>query len=217
MAFCKYSNESTLSSTTQVDNIFISQFLPNAPDVCVKVYLYGLFKCQDPNSFDNTLENFASSLGLSTQDVEDAFLFWQEMNLVEVVIGTSFQVRYLPPKNALCPAQKFSKSKYSDFNKKAQTLLEGRMITPTEYTEYYSVMETFNISPTAFLLIIDYCINLKGKNVGYNYINTVARNWASEGITTEESILEKIKNYASTKSEISKRTTALQEHLTLMS
>lgn len=204
MAFCKYSNESTLESTTQVDNIFISQFLPNAPDVCVKVYLYGLFKCQDPNSFDNTLDNFASALGLSTQDIEDAFLFWQEMKLVEVVIGTSFQVRYLPPKNALSPTQKFSKSKYSDFNKKAQTLLEGRMITPTEYTEYYSVMETFNIAPTAFLLIIDYCINLKGKNVGYNYINTVARNWALEGITTEESILEKIKNYTSTKSEISK-------------
>ena len=71
MAFCKYSSESTLSSTTQVDNVFISQFLPNAPDVCVKVYLYGLYKCQDPNAFDNTLENFSSQLGLSPQDIED--------------------------------------------------------------------------------------------------------------------------------------------------
>ena len=126
------------------------------------------------------------------------------MNLVEVVIGTSFQVRYLPPKNALSKVQKFSKSKYADFNKKAQALLEGRMITPTEYTEYYAVMETFNIDPNAFLLIIDYCINLKGKNVGYSYINTVARNWGAEGITTEESILEKIKNYSTTSKEISK-------------
>ena len=204
MAFCKYSSESTLSSTTQVDNVFISEFLPNAPDVCVKVYLYGLYKCQDPNAFDNTLESFSSKLGLTPQDIEEAFLFWQEMNLVEVVIGTSFQVRYLPPKNALSKVQKFSKSKYADFNKKAQALLEGRMITPTEYTEYYAVMETFNIDPNAFLLIIDYCINLKGKNVGYSYINTVARNWGAEGITTEESILEKIKNYSTTSKEISK-------------
>ena len=204
MAFCKYSTESVLDGSTQVDNVFITQFLPGAPDVCVKVYLYGIYKCANPNAFNNTLENFASELGLSTQDVEDAFLYWQEVGLVDVINGTSFQVRFLPAKNAAAPSHKFSKSKYADFNKKAQALLEGRMITSTEYTEYYTVMETFNIAPKAFLLVIDYCVALKGKNVGYNYINTVARNWAQEGFTTHEAILEKIKSYSITTAEIGK-------------
>ena len=204
MSFCRYSSESVLAGATQVDNVFITQFLPSAPDVCVKVYLYGLYKCANPNAFNNTLENFASELGLSAQDVEDAFLYWQELGLVDVILGTSFQVRFLPVKNASLPHPKFNKSKYGEFNKNAQEILEGRMITSTEFTEYYTVMETFSIPPKAFLLIVDYCATLKGKNVGYNYINTVARNWAAEGFTTYEAILEKIKSYSITTSEISK-------------
>lgn len=204
MGFCKYSSESVLSGTTQIDNNFLSQFLPCAPDVCVKVYIYGLFKCNDPNGFSNTLESFASELGLSTQDVEDAFLYWQGEGLVDVITGTSFQVRFLPTKNLVASGKKFSKTKYSEFNKKAQELLEGRMITSTEYTAYYTVMETFNLSPKAFLLIMDYCVNLKGKNVGYAYINTVARNWATEGCTEFEAIMDKISTYTASGTEINK-------------
>lgn len=204
MAFCKYSTESVLSGTTQIDNNFLEEFLPCAPDVCVKVYIYGLYKCSNPDAFSNTLESFASELGLSTQDVEDAFMYWQQEGLVDVITGTSFQVRFLPTKNLVSSGHKFSKTKYADFNKKAQALLEGRMITTTEYTAYYTVMETYNIAPKAFVLIMDYCINLKGKNVGYSYINTVARNWAAEGFTTYESILEKIKTYSTTSTEINK-------------
>ena len=204
MAFCKYSQESVLSGTTQLDNNFLEQFLPCAPDVCVKVYIYGLYKCQSPDAFTNTLESFASELGLGMQDVEDAFMYWQEVGLVDVITGTSFQVRFLPTKNLVSCGKKFSKTKYGEFNKKAQALLEGRMITTTEFTSYYTVMETFNIDPKAFLLIIDYCIKLKGKNVGYSYINTVARNWANEGFTTFESIMEKISTYSATSTEINK-------------
>lgn len=204
MAFCKFSSECVLNNSTQVDNIFLNQFLPTAPNICVKVYIYGLYKCTNPNAYNNTVENFASELGLSVQDVEDAFLYWQDLGLVDILLGTSFQVRYIPLKNAINNTKKFSKTKYSDFNKKAQEIIEGRMITSTEYTEYYTVMEVFQIEPKAFILIMDYCTQIKGKNVGYSYIITVARNWASEGITTYDAVLEKIKSYNCATTEINK-------------
>lgn len=204
MAFCKFSSECTLNNSTYVDNIFINQFLPTAPDVCVKVYIYGLYKCANPNSYDNTIECFSSELGLTPQDIEDAFLYWQDLGVVDVILGTSFQVRYNSLKNVLNGTKKFSKTKYSEFNKHAQELIEGRMITSNEYVEYYTIMEVFKVEPKAMLVIIDYCTQIKGKNVGYAYINTVARNWASEGITTYEAVIEKIKSYDVSIGEINK-------------
>ena len=45
------------------------------------------------------------------------------------------------------------------------------------------------------LMIMKYCVSLKGTNVGYPYILTVAKNWAKEGYTTAESINEKLLGY----------------------
>ena len=42
MAFCEFSSEVVSSNAITVDNIFITEFLPSAPEKCVKVYLYGL-------------------------------------------------------------------------------------------------------------------------------------------------------------------------------
>ena len=85
MAFCKYSTEYVASSKTEVDNIFMDSFLPFADPVSVKVYLYGLYKCSSPSSFDNSLESFAKTLNMSEDEVVGAFEYWQEQGLVQVL------------------------------------------------------------------------------------------------------------------------------------
>jgi len=99
MAFCKYSTEYVASSKTEVDNIFINDYLPYAQAEFVKVYLYGLYKCNDASSFDNTLENFARHLNMSEEDVIGAFEYWQEQGLVQVMNTHPIQVRFIPLKN----------------------------------------------------------------------------------------------------------------------
>jgi hypothetical protein len=193
MMFCKFSSEYVISNQTAVDNFFINEFLPLAPENCVKVYLYGLYKCSNPNSFDNTIEHFADFLHLTKQDIEDAFLYWQEQGLVQVLSTTPIQIRYMPLKNIITNTKKFKLDKYSDFNKQAQQIIEGRMISSNEYAEYYTLLETYRIQQEALIMIMQYCTELKGKNVGYAYILTVARNWAMEGITTTQAVEERIK------------------------
>jgi len=75
MPFCQFSSESVISNATSVDNIFINEFLPYANDTCVKVYLYGLYKCNTPNTYDNSLSAFANILGMTEDDVYSAFLY----------------------------------------------------------------------------------------------------------------------------------------------
>ena len=47
-------------------------------------------------------------LNMKEEDVEQAFLYWQDLGLVNVLNGVSFEIRYLPLKNALEGTRKFS-------------------------------------------------------------------------------------------------------------
>ena len=108
MAFCKYSIDMLANNTTRVDNIFINNYLPYADSTAVKVYLYGLYKCQDSSGKDNTLENFANELHLSQEEVETAFAYWQEQGLVQILNVIPFEVRYLPITDVINNTKKYN-------------------------------------------------------------------------------------------------------------
>jgi len=193
MAFCKYSIDMLANNSTTVDNIFINNYLPYADSTYVKVYLYGLYKCQDSVGKDNTLENFSNELHLSVEEIEKAFLYWQEQGLVQILNVIPFEVRYLPITDVLHNYKKYNEKKYANFNTQAQEILSGRMITPNEYREYYDLIERLHIEKQALLLIINYAVKIKGNDVGYAYITTIAKNWAGSKITTAKQVEEKIK------------------------
>ncbi len=192
MAFCRFSIDMLANNTTAVDNIFINNYLPYADSMYVKVYLYGLYKCQDGNASDNTLENFANELNLSQEQVEEAFVYWQEQGLVQFLNILPFEIRYLPISDVINNTKKYNAKKYESFNAQAQEILSGRMITPNEYREYYDIIERFHMEKEALLMIINYCVNIKGNNVGYAYITTIAKDWANQKITTAKQVEERL-------------------------
>lgn len=192
MPFCKYSIDMLANNQTTVDNIFINNYLPYADSNYVKIYLYGLYKCQDSNSKDNTLENFSNELHISQEDIEKAFSYWQEQGLVQILNLIPYEVRYLPITDVLNNHKKYNEKKYANFNTQAQEILSGRMITPNEYREYYDLVERLHIEKDALLQIINYCVKIKGDNVGYNYITTIAKDWANKKITTSKQVEQKI-------------------------
>ena len=192
MCLCKYSSSYIINDKTVVDNIFINNFLPDAPDLCVKVYLMGLSKCANSIAPDNNIENFANVLNVSEQDIIDAFNYWQEQGVVQVLNTNPMEVRFMPLNSTLGSIKKYNVGKYTDFNIQVQEILNKRMITPTEFGEYYNVIEKLHIEPEALIMIVKYCANLKGENVSYSYIITVAKNWEKEGVHTCEDVENKI-------------------------
>ncbi len=203
MAFCKFSTEYIASSKTEIDNIFIDSFLPFADPVSVKVYIYGLYKCSSPTSFDNNIESFAKALNMSEEDVIGAFEFWQEQGLVQVLKTSPIEIRYIPLKNVINATKLFKPDKYQTFNMQAQEIFEGkREISKTEYGEYYEFMERYHVEQEALLMIMKYCVDSKKSAVGYNYILTVAKNWASEGITQASQVEEKLNSFKQKDDEI---------------
>lgn len=196
MSFCKYSTEFVASSKTEVDNIFINDYLPFAPSDYVKVYLYGLYKCNDSSAFDNNIASFSKHLNMSEDEIMEAFSYWQEEGLVQILSTSPVEIRYIPLNNVLTSNKLFKPDKYTTFNQQAQEIFEGkREISKTEYGEYYDFLERYHVEPEALLMIMRYCVDSKKSAVGYNYILTVAKNWANEGITTTQAVEERLQNF----------------------
>lgn len=193
MSFCRFSTELVANNKTEIDNIFIDNFLPSAPDMCVKVYLYGLYIATNDNEMENTFASFAKKLNISELDLESAFRYWEEQGLVQVLSTYPIQVLYKPLKDVINGTRLYKPEKYEKFNTQAQELFKGmREITKTEYGEYYDFLEKSHMQQEALLMIMGYCIESKKKAVGYNYILTVAKNWAKEGILTAQQVEEKL-------------------------
>lgn len=192
MAFCKFSTEHSSLNSIVLDNAFVSEYLPETNGEYIKVYLYGLLKCQDSENVTNTLDDFASELNMKAEDVKSIFYFWQEQGLVTVLNLSPIEVRYLPFKPKKYTGKMFDEKRYSNFNRNLQEVIDGRMLTPLEYKEYYETMKSMHIEEDAMIMIAKFCTQQKGNDVGYNYVLTVAKNWAYEGIRTAQDVENKI-------------------------
>ena len=190
MAFCEFSSEVVSKNNITIDNLFITEFLPNAEDNCLKVYLYGLYLCH--SSKDNSLEGFEKTLGISREDVISIFYYWQEQGLVQVLDIDPIQVRYLPVKNGIQKLKKYNVDKYTAFNISAQEIIGKKMLTPRELEEFYYLVENLHQEKEAVLKIIDFCVKQKGEGVSVNYITTVAKNWAYDGVKTSSDVDDRI-------------------------
>lgn len=201
MAFCKFATEYYAKSYTVIDNLFFTRFLPNTPPKHASIYLYGLFICSQNENIE--LNRFAESMDYSTDEIIESFEYWQEQGIVRIVNAEPFQVQYLPIREISSSHRKYSKEKYAKFNIEVQNILSERMILPNEFEEYYALLEGYStadgrkISPEALIMIIRYCAQNKGANVGFQYILAVARNWAMAGYVTPEQIEERLQTYKS--------------------
>lgn len=206
---CSYSKDFSASAYTGVENVFIYEYLPSSTGDAVKVYLYGLFLCQNP-VFDQSLSEIAKALNLSEETVKDCFYYWEEFGLLSVVSAEPFTVQYLPVRSAFSSKpRKYKAEKYTDFTKSLQLLLPSRMISTGEYTEYFGIMESYGIKPEAMLMIVKYCIDRKGTDIGYRYISKVAKDFGNRGIVTIDKVEKELASYVIRTAEIEKILSAL--------
>ena len=209
MALCSYSSKLAMDGYTVIDNTFLNEFLPQATGEDVKVYLYGLNLCSNPNTDDNSLDTMSKVLCLSEDDILKAFAYWQEMGLVQMVSTNPLEIRFLPVRARSGSSKIRNKEKYTDFNTQIQAVISGRMITPTEFNEYYSLIETYHFEPEALVMIAKYCTTRKSTSIGYPYILAVARNYADEGLKTIEAVEQKFMEYEQNSDEIKRVLSAL--------
>ncbi len=209
MSFCSFSKENSKSGKTFIDNQFIQNFVPDAPDQAVKVYLYGLYLCQN-SDFALDLQAFSEILKIEQDEIIDCFKYWDEYGVLSIISENPFTVHYYPLNESTTKYRRFNPEKYEGFSKTVQSIITGRMISVTEYNEYFTLMENTSLKPDALLLIIKYCAGLKGDNIGYKYVLTVAKEFISRGITTVELINKELDGYFVSSGELAEVLKALK-------
>lgn len=195
MALCSYSSKLVMDGYTIIDNTFLNEFLPQSTGDDVRVYLYGLNLCSNPNDGDNNLDTMGKILSMTEDAILKSFIYWQEMGLVQIVSMKPLEIRFLPVKARGGSSKIRNKEKYSDFNEQMQSIISGRMITPTEFNEYYSLIESYHFEAEALIMIANYCTKKKGTSIGYPYILAVARDYANRGLKSLEAIEKTFMEY----------------------
>jgi DNA replication protein DnaD len=196
MAFISAADEIIKKSQTDVENKFITKYLPVLEPCAVKVYLYALYLFQSGQSNYN-LADLAEKLNITEEDAKNYFEYLEEFELVAITSLAPFEIKILDCDNTYGTPKKIKPEKYADFSLEVQSIISGRMISTNEFLEYYNLLEEYGFEHNALLMIVSYCVNLKGNDIRLQYIKKVAKSFADEGLTTAKKVEQKLSSYTS--------------------
>ena len=184
-----FSPEAQRREQTPVDNLFLSEFMPDADGEAVKVYLYGLMQCRFPSMGDAAI---SEALNLPEGTVRTAFVYWQSKGLVRILKDEPLEVEYLtveqPAVTTAVPL------KYQAFVRALNELIAPRRFNMNELGHIYDCIETFRLEEKTVLELVSHCMEEKGRNVRIQYIVTVGKSWADAGIFTYDQARDYIAN-----------------------
>ena len=195
MAFCTFSKDFDTGYTV-VENKFITKYLPEADGFAVQVYLYGLLLCQK-NDAEFSVRSMAEVLKTTEEQIQQAYAFWEDYDLVEILSREPFTVQYLPVRSTTGKPKKTHYEQYADFNKELQRKMQkvGKFISAGDYIKYMRFLEENEMQPQAFLLIAEYCINKQGDAVSPSYIFNKAKKLIRSGCLTYEQVENELSSY----------------------
>lgn len=186
MAFCVIGKEYIQSGYTQIDNLFLGGYLPQADPTDCKIYLYGLFLATADGE-DNAVERAALALRLPEERIIKAYKYWQEQGLVSISRSSPTVITYLSVKLPLTPVIKLNAREYSVFIEEVTRLFPEKVMSENELMSYVELMRETKLDTNAMLMIVRYCMNLKAA-ASTPYILAVAADWAKRGIISEEAV-----------------------------
>lgn len=194
----KFSADYIYKKATGIQNIFLSEFLKNAPEIPLKVYLYGMFLISNTNETrvaECSDDVIAKNLGITKEEVATAFLYWEDLNAVKIRTRHPLFVEYLDLASQAFRPAKFDPRKYEDFNIQLSAMLTGRMINPGEYVEYYNFMEAYRFPQESFLQVVAYAIKRNGRNASSRFIMQTAINLKNKNIKEFSAVNAEFTNY----------------------
>ena len=184
--------------TTEVENIFINEYLPQAPDSYVKVYLFALLYAKQ--QIEITHHGIATQLGLTDSEVDLAWQYWEDMGAIKREKRSKAQLDYSVTfvnlrqlMYAGAPQEtQTKKPNPSDFlceNELKEIFdfaenIKGQPISAKEMQEIAAWRNEIPAEPEMIKKAFEYCCEKQKTQL--KYIGAVIREWAEKGIDTAE-------------------------------
>ena len=191
--------------TTDVENIFINEYMPGAPGEYVKVFLYGLLCSQNQEKM--THSQMARQLNMTEAELSEAWDYWDSQGVVNKKLyinsrdydiefkqlrslmygsgqGANLQLD-IQDENDYQMETPLEKSSLKELFFQIEQIL-GRPLAPKENLEVSSWIEELGATTEVILGAVEYCIE-KGKR-GINYMAKVVLQWTKDGFKTTEDV-----------------------------
>ena len=199
MKFDKGKTKDYYLFTTDVENVFINEYMTEAPGDYVKAYLYGLFCSEHGMELKTAL--MAEVLHMDEDRLRDAWEYWERMNVVAIEEeDDDYTVVFLSLREQLFSGEKGVEraldmsdeiidedEEFKRLTEAAEDML-GRPLNGKELQEISSWTKELGVPAEVINEAFDHCTDI-GKT-GINYISKVVLAWAKEGLTTKEMVKE---------------------------
>lgn len=194
MAFISVADELKRQGTTSVENKFISKYLPELEPVAVKVYLFALYLAHTEQG-NYTIEDFAGKLNISEEKALEYFEYLSEWELISINSRSPLEIKILDCDNVYGRPKKLHPEKYTGLYEEIQAIVSERMVSQDEFREYLIALEEYGLERNALIMIINYCVNLKGPDIRFAYIKKVVKNFCADGDVTVVKVEERLSSY----------------------
>ncbi len=192
---------------TSVENVFLMEYMPRLSPEAVKAYLFGLMLSQCPEAAEismlSALDMDEATLAAALSQLERAGL----VKLSGVDGSMCVSMVRLWQKSEISDAVS-KHTRFGQLNLRLAKELGARVLTGAELEKVYDWIDIFGFDEDAALAIVRYCVKMKGARVSVNYMDSVARAWADEGLldalSVQKRVLERME-YASGAQEIVNR------------
>ena len=187
----EHSDKSLLFSTTEIPDIFFTEYLAMAPGNYVKVYLYMLFLSKYDKEIK--LNDLSKKLSLDFKTIQEALKFWEENELIikknNGYILSNIQEKELlkiySPKLTSSP-EDIKKSAKNQYRAKAIENINSQffqgIMSPSWYNDIDLWFNKYGFDEQVMLALFNYCYDRSALHK--NYIQAVANAWNKNNIKT---------------------------------
>ena len=182
---------------TSVENMFLMDYMPDAEEDFVKVYLTGLMSAGDENASNSRI---ASHLNIEEERVLQAWNHWEKRGVIKKHYPDPsdrfhYAVEFLSLKEKLyapdqqeagsLPDTRESKLQDDDLRDLYRNIesITGRPMEGREPETILSWLDDDGLSPEYIAFVYRFCMEQRGKT-DFRYIAAVLRNWTADGVKT---------------------------------
>lgn len=193
-------NISGSSNITLLSNDFIDNYMKDANDVQIKLYLYLLRN--EGASNDTTVSELADYFNYTEKDVERALRYWEKKGVLTVGTATAmggddrhpaeertkcddlYKVPFTTPNYTIEMLKVFKKSPDTSWLITALQQYTGRPVGTDQMSGLLYMYDALKMEPALIDYLMQYCIEQGEDNI--NYMKDTARFWAERGIHTAD-------------------------------
>ena len=187
---------------TQIENIFINEYLPQAKGDYVRVYIYVSMYAGFGMETDS--KTITEQLGITREKVKEAWDYWEKLELIKRTFSgddtAEERIEFLNIKDMMystvgnegAKAANNDKTVFDDENFRIMfdriEKMMGRQLSSTEILKINEFVIDGGIPPETVFFTIEYC-KQKGKD-SFPYIGSVLKSWSDRGLVTVDHIRE---------------------------